>query len=138
MTQGIGRAAYAIAVAVIAVVFGLAFGPELASAEKRVSETSVGQNTFVKGCRKTGGKPSRVAPRTVKCDHGDGSSTTCNFSNDPATCTYVPAFAHEPAGDHVDPGTVAGAETPSRTSDPAGGVIDRGSQGAPIVEKDQH
>jgi hypothetical protein len=135
-TQRFGRVAYAFAVAVFVAALGLAFGPEPASAGQK-SETSVGQNTFVGGCRKTGGKPSRVSSRVVKCDHGDGSSTTCDFNTSPAICTYVPAaFVPGAGGDHVNLGTVAGAERPP-TVDRTAGVHAEPSAGMSIVEDER-
>jgi hypothetical protein len=135
-TQRFGRAAYLFAVAIVVAALGLAFGLESAAAGQK-SETSVGQNTFVGGCRKTGGKPSRVASRVVKCDHGDGSSTTCDFNTSPAICTYVPAaFVPGAGGDHVNLGTVAGAERPP-TVDRTGGVTSTAAPGMSVSEDDR-
>lgn len=136
-TQRFGRAAYLFAVAVFVAALGLAFGLESVAAGQK-SETSVGQNTFVGGCRKTGGKPSRIASRVVKCDHGDGSSTTCNFNTSPASCTYEPAaFVPGAPSDHVDTSTVAGAEQSPVIDRTGGGEQSTANAGVGILEDER-
>ena len=41
------------------------------------------QNTFVSDCRKSGGTPSRVGTRVVRCNHTE-YDTTCNFNATPS------------------------------------------------------
>ena len=60
MTGRFGRTARGLGAAMVIAALLLTIGITGSSAQQQKYETSVGQQTFVDGCRKTGRKPSRV------------------------------------------------------------------------------
>jgi len=61
------------------VVFGIAGIGSVSAETFKNGAISVSQHEYVGICKDTGGTPSRAGPRQVKCDYGDGYSSTCNF-----------------------------------------------------------
>src|SRR6185369_2001829 len=61
------------------VVFGIAGIGSVSAETFKNGAISVSQHESVGICKDTGGTPSRAGPRQVKCDYGDGYSSTCNF-----------------------------------------------------------
>ena len=131
-TGRLGRVTRGLGVAMAVAALLLTIGITGSSAQQQKYETSVGQQTFVDGCRKTGGKPSRVSSRVVKCDHGDGTSTTCNFNTSPATCTYVSIVVVNAGRDHVDTSTVGGVE---ETTPKSGSTEATGNRATLLISK---
>lgn len=93
--NGLGRMATRFLATGIVAVLALVATIGAANAEPITYPTNGTQNEFVKGCRKGGGTPSRVATHVVSCSvthdgTGQTSTETCNFNT--GTCT-LPRYA---------------------------------------------
>lgn len=77
------------------------------SAKDFKGHVSVSQHEYVQICKDTGGSPSRAGSRKVKCDYGDGYSSTCNFKTNTCVDTIPMIVTPQDSTAVVTTGTLA-------------------------------
>jgi hypothetical protein len=103
-----------LVMALAVMLFGLAGLGTVSAQTFKNGAISVSQHEYVGICKDTGGTPSRAGPRQVKCDYGDGYSSTCNFKTMKCEDTIpmiVPDQGQSPVVDN------SGLIAPDRASD---------------------
>jgi hypothetical protein len=114
-------------------LFGVAGLGSVSAQTFKNGAISVSQHEYVGICKDTGGTPSRAGPRQVKCDYGDGYSSTCNFKTMKCEDTIpmiVPDQGQSPVVD------TSGVIAPDRTSDTSQPTIIQPVQIAPAGGRD--